>query len=244
MKFNEIMATASEKNLFFDVDAKETLGQAAVIALCTDHEAERKTLGVAQVDGKLSDAINTAIARAAASYLKVSFEEDEKLSVPAAKAMHKEKEEKFLPDSALGVQEQPKKETAAPPIQEDAGFAEVFIDDGNSLQGFENFDGTSESFEAEVAKAASAAPAPETAPKQPQPTADETDDFPVKIGKHLARPMRASQICALILKGNEAEKAFLKQVSDMVKTARGNRNEVILNAEKFLEYAKDHGITV
>ena len=80
MRTQEVLNQAA--NLFFSVDVKETLGQAAVIADCTDYEGSRKSIGVTLVTGRLDDAINSAMAKAAAKFLNVELEEDEIAPVP------------------------------------------------------------------------------------------------------------------------------------------------------------------
>lgn len=64
------------KKYFIDVQAQTALNQAVVVASCTDFDSSKKTLGIHQVDGRLDDAYNMAIAKAVAAFINETVDED------------------------------------------------------------------------------------------------------------------------------------------------------------------------
>ena len=74
MKIEELMSKAKSQKLFLDVDVKSALDQAVAIAYCTDFNAEKKTVGIESVIGRLDYAMQVAMAKAVAEFLGEQLE--------------------------------------------------------------------------------------------------------------------------------------------------------------------------
>lgn len=64
------------KKYFIDVQLQSALNQAVVVATCTDFESSKKALAVQQVNGRLDEAYQFAIAKAVATFIDEAVDEE------------------------------------------------------------------------------------------------------------------------------------------------------------------------
>ena len=99
---------------------------------------------------------------------------------------------------------------------------------------------------AEVVETAETAEATEPVVVTEEDVEKEISDFRVVIGDHQKNPIMASEAVAKILVGDEKEMRFLESIQSFLLFAKErNVNQTVReHAEKFIQYAAEHGVTL
>lgn len=227
----EATMVALKNGLFLDVDVKEALGQAVVIATCQTLEGT-KALGVQQVDGRLDEAVEQAMLKAVAKFVEVDW--------PSVKASETATGSEEPSDSERNEESMASPEPDITDIPDDFGD---IPDDIPEEVISEEIRYSVEMSDDEV-PTESAEPVIVTGEDVEPENPEEIADFRLNTAIYQGRSVLVSEEVAKILAGDERAKRNLQSMQSCLELAKRvtiNEN-TRAQAEKFIRYAAAHGV--